>query len=119
MSVDEEKDLFDTLYSLVSTVLYVEEKTPEEIRRHETFLVAKKNVDAFFAQINEKLSLCTTEEEMSFVTDTTINFLIFSLKKMVVDFDCPDENIEYLANHLRDQILSVTRKSHNQRRSKK
>jgi vacuolar-type H+-ATPase subunit E/Vma4 len=102
-------NLYNVLYQIADTVIEIKEFDPEEKHRIEVFELSKKNMEKFFEKVNEKLDSCNDEEEVVFVKESTLNFLIFSLKKLIVDYDCTDENIEYLANHIRDQLLSVKR----------
>jgi hypothetical protein len=103
-------DMFDEFYKLADTVIYMEEVNAEEKAAELCFKKVMENVNSFFEQVDKKLSLCENDEDRDFAKEITLNFLIFSLKKLIADYDAPDENIEYLANHLRDQILQVKRK---------
>ena len=105
----KEDSLYEILYQMDDTVIHVEEITPEEAYRKEVYELSIKNMKSFLDQVNEKLAKCENDDDKIFVKETTLNFLLFSLKKLIVDYDCPDENIEWLAYHLKDQILSLIR----------
>lgn len=107
---NDEDDFFDVLCQLSDTVIKIEEVDPEKEYRMNVFKLSKKNMDNFFTQVNQKLSLCKDEYEILFTKEVTLNFLIASLKKILVDYDCPDENMEYMANNIRDEIISCTRR---------
>lgn len=110
MNLEEQKYFYETLYELADTVIHLEEINLEDVKKKEIFETTIKNVDNFIEKVDSKISLCKDKNEIEFVANTTINFLIFSLKKLLVGFDCPDENIEYIAEHIKDQILSLKRK---------
>lgn len=110
----DEKEIFDVLYEIADTVIEIkivpsQEEIEEESYRKECFDVSITHVNEFFNEFDKRLLMCKSEIDIIFLKETTLNFLIFSLKKLLVNYDCPDENIEYLANHFRDQILSLKR----------
>lgn len=105
-----EDDLFDELYHICDTIIYVKEIHSEEKITETYYKLVMENVNSFFEQVDKKLALCENDEDKDFSKEVTLNFLIFSLKKLIADYDCPDDNIEYLADHLRKQILQCKRK---------
>lgn len=102
--------LYNELYKICDTVISVEEIDEEQIYREDCFKVTMAHVKSFFEQVDKKLNSCQTEQEIIFTKESTLNFIIFSLKKMIVEYDFPDDNIEFLADHLKEQILKVKRK---------
>lgn len=111
MSSNEE-EIKNILYQLADTVIEIEEYSEEDLRRKNVFEASQRFVEDLFRQMKEKLEICKNENEKVFVKEVTLNFLITSIKKIFVDFDCPDENIEWLADHMRDQILATTRENY-------
>ena len=67
------------------------------------------HINSLFMQIEKKLDDYNSEEDRIFVEETTLNFLIFRLKKLIVNSDCPDKNIDFLADNVRDQLLKCKR----------
>lgn len=107
--MSEDKDIFFELYRLADTVIYVEEI---DTYKQECFDLSVSHMNEFFKQFNKRIKECKNENEMILTKESTLNFLIFSLKKLIADYDCPDENIEFIANHIKDQILKVKRCNH-------
>jgi hypothetical protein len=110
--MSKEEEFFQTLYEIADTVIEIKEVSLEDAYRHDVFKTSMKHVEEFFKQINNRMLNCENEEDIIFVKESTLNFLIFSLKKVLSDWDMPDENIDYMADHLSYQIKTVTRREH-------
>lgn len=108
---DDDRFLQDELFHLSDTVIYVEQIDPLAYIHEEEYNVSMDHVKHFFKQVDQKISNCKSETELGFVKDTTLNFLIFSLKKLITQYDIPDTNIEFLANHIKYQLLKTRRKT--------
>ena len=97
---------FDILCQHSSLVLKIEEVDPEEEYRKKVCEVSQKHTDAFLEQIKKRLSACNSEDDVAFVEQTTLVFLLHSVGILMIDFDFDDEKIELFANAFRDKILS-------------
>lgn len=98
---------FDAIAPLCDTIIWTEEVDLEKKYAQDIFDAAISHRDAFLDQVRKKLSKCKSELEKGQVMETTVNFLLFSTKSLIVDLD--DEQIEEIADHFHKQILSVKR----------
>lgn len=116
MNEKNEENVFNILYELADTVIEIKEVSPEDLHIKAVFNCSNEFVESFFKQINEKLNICENEQEKIFVKEVALNFLMASLKKILVYCDCPDENIELIADNIKDNILKCTRSNYNKRK---
>ncbi len=108
MEMNEEE--FDILSQYAILVKKVKEVDSQEEYKNKVCEVSKKHTEAFLEQIKKKLYYCKNENDIAFVEQTTLTFLLYSLGKFIVDFDFDDEQIDLLANAFRDKILSCKTK---------
>jgi hypothetical protein len=99
--------IYEEICKIADLVIEIEEVTNETISK-EVFDYATTCKDKFMEQVEKRLSLCKTEGDVYFVKESTFNFLLFAMRKVVSDLS--DEAIEYTANAVRDIILSLKRK---------
>ena len=102
----EEDKTFDILCQFADQVIFIEKVDQRDEYRKKMVEICMKQRDEFFKQVDQRLSECDNENDRSFVKETTTTFLISSLQKIIVDYDCPDENIDYLASIIKEQIES-------------
>jgi len=108
----QEDEFFDELYEIANTVIYVDEISPEEIRKKEVFKESRKLVEGLFLSIDEEINHSRNDEEKCFTKEVYLNFILFSLKKIIVQYDMPDDNIVWIAGHIKDKLIECTRKSY-------
>lgn len=87
---DEE---FAILASYADTVIYVDEMDPLEAYKKNIQNLAKKNCTEFFKQVDKRLNQCENEEQKIEIKETTINFLLLALKKIIFEVEHRDEVI--------------------------
>jgi hypothetical protein len=124
MDQNNEEEFFDELMKLADTVIVLEEVTKEDEHRKECFETSIKWRDHLFEQIKEKMKKAESQYEKVFVLEATLNFLLFSVKKLIVyeeeNFEAmEDKNIKIVADNFFKQIMSCTREEFNKKNQEK
>jgi len=104
-----DEDLMENLMQMCDQVIYVEEVDSDDAYMQTVFKRAVEHRDALMLQFDTNLGNCKDEESRLYVKEVMLNFLIFSLKTLIAKYDCPDDNIVWLADHLKAQILQLKR----------
>lgn len=99
--------IYDALAPLCDCIMHIEESETdyEKQYRKEVFETVTKNLDGFFKQVDKKIKDCENNDERSFVYDTTMNFLVFSINRMMDRI--PSENIPSAIDALEDLLLKI------------
>ena len=88
----------------------MKDETIPKFQRDKIFHDAMVWQDDLFSGLNKKISECEDKHEIVLLKETALCFLIFSLQSMIVTSGFPNEKIESLADHVRDQILKCKSK---------
>lgn len=107
----DEDEFFEILCEHADAVIKLVEVDPKKEYREKVFQKSIDETNKFIEQLDKKLYFCKTEDEKTEIKEIALNFHIFSLKKLLVHYNCPDENIEFFGDEIKRQILTC-RKCH-------
>jgi len=101
-------DILKSFSDIVDLVIYadMEDETEEPISP-EVYEFAVRCTESLWKQVEIRLQACKTEQDILYVKDSTFNFLLFSMRKLLAELD--DDEIERMANVVRERILRLKR----------
>jgi len=103
MSSTEDDELFNAIAPIVDTILYL--KKVEHSISDEVFEYAIKCRDELWKQVEKRLALYNDEVDKEFVYESTFNFLLFSMRKLIAHLD--NDSIEYIANEVKNKLMNL------------